>query len=643
MSAYKFTANNEHQPMSKQPNEEPAKRHMLEKWLSMRHVWNIPIYQRHYSWDSEDDAGQVQLFWNVVTEHAESHLRNDPKPAHYFGAILVNEQPRPSAPHAPRVFDVVDGQQRLTTIQLAMLALIHSVREYDDLAKRITDELCPYLYLDTEKNKPILQPTNYDNYQYHAVLFIARHRKADFPEVPGEEEAFAKSKVLRTFNFFRDEYIKFIKTYADANGGPTKVVDSLLDTLLHGFEIVLIQLRDTDRPQEVFQSLNTTSKPLTTLDLIRNDVFQRAADVKERTRYDQVVHDSKEWKTLEKPFWEEKIDARINTTHIEAYLPRMLIAKLPGENIKFERNAVVKTYRDKFVREGNQDILAEVIRMIDYEEIYRDLVERDVGYELPTIENPGVAKSFGIFAFSVWGNRDFWPAVFLVLKSNIPADEQQDILRLLESFVIRRHVSSYPTDNYNQFVPEVCAALSADLSRNSLKRLLLKSTSASLGFPKSEEIIAHRPEHNFIGQKNAKRLSTYVLQILARSMASDADEMSILNKLAIDHILPKSWHTDPEWKAKFLSDGEDLTSENARKVNNQLNAIGNLTLLSTKRNSQKSNRPFSETRKLLNESPLMMNRKIASEHTTWDLQAIEKRGADLVDRIRIIWPHPDEE
>ena len=622
-------------------SEESAKRHTLEQWLSMGHIWNIPIYQRHYSWDSEDDAGQVQLFWNIVAEHAESRLHGAPKPPHYFGAVLVNEQRQQRALNAPRVFDVVDGQQRLTTIQLALLALINSVREDIDLTKLVTEELRPYLYLGTE-GKPILQPTNYDNDQYHTVLFTVRRRKADFTEVEGDEETFAKSKVLHTFKFFKDEHAKFIQRHVgDGNINTKQVIDSLRDTLLDGFDIVLIQLQRTDRPQEVFQSLNTTSKPLTTLDLIRNDVFQRAADV--RPGYDQEICSSSEWQTIETPFWEEKIDERRGTTHIEAYIPRMLIAKLPGENIKGERNAVLKTYREKFVCKGDANILAEVRRMIDYEKIYRDLTQRDAEYQLPTVdvEHPSVAKSFGIFALKVWGSRDFWPAVFLVLKSQLPATEKQNIFRLLESFVVRRHASGYTTENYNQFVLEVCRALHDDISYESLKRLLLKSDSLSARYPKDDDLIANRPEHNFIGQKNARRLSTYILQILARDMGSSADEMTPLNKLSIDHILPHSWHTDPEWKSKFLSNDEDSNSENARKVKTRLNTIGNLTLLTNIRNAKKSNRPFSETRQLLCDSPLMMNRKIA-ENTTWDLQAIEERGTDLVNRICRIWPYPDD-
>ncbi len=622
-----------------------AGRHMLKNWLSMGYIWNIPIYQRHYSWDSDDDAGQVRLFWDTVVDHAESRLRGTPKLPHYFGAVLANEQRQRLPLGAPRTFDVVDGQQRLTTIQLALLALVRSTRKHGEMAKRIASELSPYLYLG---NKPILQPTNYDNDQYESVLLTVDRHKADIIKIDGDDESFAKSKVIHTFEFFDDEYTKFIEKHTgDDDVHMVKVVDSLRDSILEGFDIVLIQLRKTDRPQAIFQSLNTTSKPLTTLDLIRNDVFQRAADV--RHGYDIEVCNSHQWKTFEKPFWEEKIDARLGTTHIEAYIPRMLIAKLPGTVVKFERNSVLKTYGEKFVRTDDNDIVAEVSRMIEYADTYRDLDEREIQFELPTVESSGKVKSFGIFAFNTWRNRDFWPAVFIIVKSDISADEKQRILRLLESYVVRRHASGYSSGHYNQFVVDICAALGDEISYNSLWKLLQKSTSASAGFPTNDAIRADRPEHNFFGKGGAKQLSTYVLQVLARDMMADSSEVREFNKLTIDHILPQSWYNVPGWREQFLAEGEDIASEKAHAVNNRMHTIGNLTLLSATTNPKKSNLPFSETLHLLNNSALMLNKDIVSKYANkdshgekmWDLPAIEKRGADLVNIIRRIWPHPD--
>lgn len=630
-----------------EPTDESAKRHSLADWLTSRNIWHVPIYQRHYSWDSDDDAGQVQLFWDTVVEHADGILNNARKDPHYFGAILVNEQRNTRALNAARVFDVVDGQQRLTTIQLIMLALIHSALEHEELAESLAAKLRPYLYVDNGgKEEPILQPTNYDNYQYHIVLTAVEHKKPNLEVVEAEQEAFDKSKVKKAFDFFRREHVEFVKKRIAAGGvDAEKVYEALHDAILRGFEIVLIQLRRTDRPQEVFQSLNTTSKPLTTLDLIRNDVFQRAADVREG--YDREVCNSRQWKTLEKPFWEEKVDQRLNTTHIETYLPRMLIAKLPGKAVKFERNVLVKTYRNEFAPKHGEDILAEVNEMVEYEAIYRDLVQRKSEHMLPVVEQSGIVTSLGIFAFDAWGSRDFWPTVFLVLKSAVPADEKQRILRLLESYIVRRHVSGQSTAHYNQFVVDVCEVLNKDISCNSLERLLLKSDSPSTGFPKSDAIIANRVEHNFVGQGNAKHISTYMLHVLARNMQSKADEMKIVDKLTIDHILPRSWHTEKGWRDQFLSEGEDSESEKIRQVNNWVDTIGNLTLLSSKNNPKKSNRPFSKVRNLLSESPLKMNKEIvstyANENDEWDLKSIEERGADIVDHIRRIWPHPHED
>lgn len=620
-------------------SDDTAHRYPMGKLFSMPFHWRVPIYQRHYSWGSED-AGQVSLFWETVKKQAKRQLDGEELYPHYLGAILIkeNRQLKGTRLDAPGYFDIVDGQQRITTIQLALLALMEYARTDKNLHADALLELREYVFVNNNLSTPRLLPCNYDKKQYRQVLFAVTEEVVDLGTLAGEDKAFAESKVFATFKFFLDKYKILIASYAANNVDSTKkVFDALRQTLLKHIDVVLIQLRDTDKAQEVFESLNTSGKPLTTLDLIRNNVFQRAAEM--QTNGDQAIFDSKEWQTFEDPFWETSPEKRRKETHVEIYIPRMMIAKLPGKTIKFSRNLVVKAYREEFAPEfGNENILAEVRELIDYADLYRDLTEREPHYALPTIDSGGI-KSFGVFALQVWGNRDFFPVVFLIAKSQLPDGEKQRMLRLLESFVVRRRATNLSSENYNILVPEMCEKLAASLSYGTLKAFLIRQEAEARRFPEDNDINTDRSGINFFGSSNSRKISNYILQIVARDIEPADPESEPINKLTIDHVLPQGWRKNKKWEKQLLGNA-NLHSEKAIEADNMLHTIGNLTLLSAANNPRKSNRHFDESRPLLHDSSLKMNRDIA-KRDQWDLQAIRKRGADLVTRIRRIWPHPD--
>ena len=139
------------------------------------------------------------------------------------------------------------------------------------------------------------------------------------------DENARKSKIYVTFDFFNQEFKRLEEEQpADAD----KVLHAVMDTLLNGFDMVLIVLRESDDAQRVFESLNDYAKPLTTFDLIRNNVFYRAALCKHGK--DEELFNKPKWQQLEEPYWEEKADNRKSdwTTHIEVYIARMLVASI---------------------------------------------------------------------------------------------------------------------------------------------------------------------------------------------------------------------------------------------------------------------------------------------------------------------------
>lgn len=291
-------------------------RKTVREWFTLPFEWRIPVYQRHYAWNAEDDSGPIYLFWQTIKEQTESRLVGEVSSQHYLGAVLVDNKTNRGAVDGIIRYDVVDGQQRLTTIQIALLALIRAADEYQ-LSDEIKKELESFLFLN--ENTPRLRPTNFDRKQFRMVFCNAWDDtiEVDSQNVSGENAG--KSKIVATFEFFQAAYKNLVESYSQKDA--REIIFAIKDTLLKGFDIVLIVLRETDDAQRVFESLNSYAKPLTAFDLIRNNVFHRAAAQEEGM--DERLFNQQKWQRFETPFWEEPADR--SNSHIEAYIARMLV------------------------------------------------------------------------------------------------------------------------------------------------------------------------------------------------------------------------------------------------------------------------------------------------------------------------------
>lgn len=594
--------------------------------MSRPFTWRIPVYQRHYAWDAENESGPVHLFWETVEDQTVARLEGKAPPPHYLGAVLVDEKAQQDPLSEKKDFDVVDGQQRLTTIQLALLALIKVAEERGAAAK---EALGKYIFSDTENEEAKLWPTNFDNKQYRTVLFEVYGEIMARRVLMSDENA-KKSKVMVNFEFLERRFRNLIARYED-DFGVNKVIQKLRITILSGFDLVLIALRETDEAQKVFESLNNYSKPLTTFDLIRNHVFYRAAQ--DGHNKDVDLFNMPIWQKLEDPYWDEAAGQRTKgdqNTHIEAYIARMLVAKMRDENIKFNRNDIFKAYK-KFSN-NYPKVVEEVESVGEYTDIYKYLATG-------TEKNPVTGFRFGVFRWDAWTNKDFYPLIFVILKSGIDILEQQKMIDMLESYVVRRGVCGLPSGNYNKDTASMCKRIGEHPRYAVLREVLTISEKETSRFPEDEEVRYECLTANFYKSP----FNAYILEEIVKwKDESMGDEIDIHHekKLAVDHILPQGWMQNLAWKNALLKQGGGSQNEDALfeiSVRQHIDTIGNLTLMSRGRNSRKSNKSWDSAKKLLRESGFQMNRELA-EKSEWGLSEIEARSRDLADVICQRWP-----
>lgn len=621
--------------MTDKNNSNNDRRKSVRDWLSMDIEWKIPVYQRHYAWDAKEDFGAPQLFWDVVDEQAQAQLKKQRPTPHYFGAILVDEKESDGKQTDRRNFDVVDGQQRLTTLSVAMFALIGAAKQFGDVAE-IKKELEQYVFLppshgESRVARTKVLPTNFDRDKY---LELLKHAYRDSVNDQWEvRDQFEKSKIVFATEFFYNQFADFIKTNCDGNKSDS--INALRDAILDGFEFVLIELTDYDKAQKVFETMNTTGKPLTTFDIIRNSVFERAAE--EEPKLDEHLFGSAKWQELEEPFWEGHPGKRGDgPTHIEMYTARMLMAK-EGRYINLHRNSIVKAYKDRYDKRGMMaDVGKEIAEISAWVPIYKFLVD------CPGSRNPVDANfKFGWFMYSQCKNLEMASAIFSIIAGKQPTQEKQRMIRLLESYVVRRAACGLTDGTYkNNQSPTICKKLGKTPSYDKLHDYLHELDGTAVVFPNNsdvEEGCVSRP----IFKSQQKKYLNYIFNALVLRLADPKDEVTSIGKLTVDHIIPQGWK-ETTWQ-KYLNDkkfSDDV-------VDSRLHTIGNLTPMSGKRNASKSNNPWigengEGARDHLMHCNLTMTKNIGNKNDEWDIDNVTTRSRDIAKMIYEIWPEDIE-
>ncbi len=595
-------------------------RKTIGKWLSESYEWRIPVYQRHYAWNPEEEFGPTQLFWEIVEEQATKRLKKKTIYPHYFGAILVEN--KTGDLQSIQKYDVVDGQQRLTTINVALFAII-GIASQLGYREEVQNQLAKYIFNDPSpgaRKQPKLTPTNFDRTQFGNLLSAAFDAALSYKN---DSDQAQRSKVVQACHFFKEEFKEFVN-----NNSPTDemaAINALINTMMNGFDLVLIPLKKTDEAQKVFESLNNTARPLTTFDLIRNNIFYRAD--KAVPGSDVELFDSLEWQQFEDTFWEGTPWTRSDKdTHVEAYIARMLMAK-EKRFLLSNRNAIFKEYKSFADKEAEKglDVRAEIETISEYVDIYKYIVGENQ-------KNPLRSDfKFGYFMFVICKSMDFYPTIFTIANCNASVEEKQRMVSLLESYVIRRHICKLPSGNYNKQATRICQDLGSKPSYEKLNESLKGSQdSETRVFPSDKEVEYACQNHDFYKRNSLKK---YIFdRIVDYSTDDNYDEKCDTRGLTIDHIIPQAWREKDGWKTALEEFQED-------DIENKIYTIGNLTPMSKGLNSAKSNRGWDDAKGAkvhLGKCDLKMTRRLADKDK-WDIDDINERSKDLAGDICKIW------
>jgi uncharacterized protein with ParB-like and HNH nuclease domain/predicted transport protein len=537
----------------------------------------IPIYQRPYSWT----IPQCRQLWEDIVRSS----KDDSVSGHFIGSIVYIARGIYAVASIPQLL-VIDGQQRLTTISLALAALGRFIEESGIEAEVSRKKIKNYYLLNDEEDGDL-----------HYKLLLTQSDRETLTRLIDDRELpkAVSPRVLENYRFFEAQ---MRGCGLDAN------------TIYRGFaKLIIVDIsldRDHDNPQLIFESLNSTGLDLSQADLIRNYVLM-GMDAEEQTR---VYNDH--WYPMERSFSQDERSAQFDS-FMRDYLT-VKTGRIPNiTDVYSAFKSYVQEQKSTTVRE----VVADIYRNSSY-------------YEQFAFEHSGdkdLKEAFGdINALHV---NVAYPFMLELMddyaQQRLSREELLEVIRLVESYVFRRAICGIPTNTLNRTFASLAREIDKEHYLESLKAAFLLKDSYRR-FPTDKEFATElvvKDVYNF-------RVRNYLLRKLENH---GRKERVVVENYTIEHVMPQNPNLSSEWQKELGDNWEDVQAK-------YLHTLGNLTL--TGYNSELSDRPFHEKRTMkggFDESPLRLNASLARlEH--WNEAAITRRANSLADLAVKVWPAP---
>jgi len=590
----------------------------LERVFERTERLEAPLFQRPYVWKEEPNW---KALWDSIQMVAERRLEGKQLHPHFLGTIVLDQLN--TGLGRIHVRQIIDGQQRLTTLQLALAAARDLCAKLDEarFAKAFEKLTVNDVPLSDDPNDLFkVWPTNADRSDFREVMNAGNAdaiRKMDHGS--GENDWLIPAAYL----YFSDAFEEWLGT-SDTKECRRRI-EALYSTLRDDLHLVIIDLEASDDAQEIFETLNSLGTPLLPADLVKNYLFHRAelegADTSKLYNFHWQKFD------LEKSYWRKEVrQGRLKRPRLDLFLGHFLVLHRREEVLIAQ---LFSAYRD-FIRDGEHGSAADHMKLFSS---YADVYE--------SFETFSPESREGIFFDRLWrlDTTTVFPLLLEVVKRFNGPGHRQELLQILgdlESFFVRRLVCELTTKNYNKLVVELLRELHAsdDFSAAAIRQFLLKQELDISRWPDDQEFKTSWTELLFY--KRLKKKAGMILEALELALHTNKTEKVVIEEgLTIEHLMPQAW--ERHWPLQ-VKEGTSAAEKEAEGRRSLVHTIGNLTLLTKALNPSVSNGHWDKKiPEILKHSALNLNRTLPKR---WDEQAIQARSKELFKTAVTIWPHP---
>lgn len=604
----------------------------------------VPLFQRQYVWNREK---HWEPLWEDLARKFTEYLegRRD-APVHFLGAMVLDQKMTPTG-HVERR-QVVDGQQRLTTLLIILAAFRDLCREQgcEDLANECDSFILNRgMMADAAVDRFKVWPTQLDRGQFADVI-TAGSRTTLETKHPLVRRKYTKKylprpRMVEAYLFFytqlRDFFLGTGSELPLAAHQPLPLrLEDCFTSLKSALKVVVIDLERDDDSQVIFETLNARGEPLLPADLLRNFIFLRAARLGEsqESLYNEY------WRRFDDPFWRVEVrQGRLSRPRSDLFLQHFLSSR---QTVDIPITHLFVEYKFWIERQKPfTTVCDELAALARQGDDFRRILE-------PKADDVLCPLVKFLDCFDI---RTAYPALLHLLDVGLTSEQWKATSVILESYLLRRAVCNFSTKNYNRVFLTLTRSLRRDgASPDGIRKFLSELSGESSEWPRDSEFgDAWHNMHAYLVLQNPK-----IVHILRRLndtyLGSKSEDISINSPLTVEHILPQSWldhwplpdgSNGLTWQELMDAKGDDPRAQATRWRDIIVQRFGNLTIVTQALNSSVSNSAW-KTKKpaLLSASLLPINQKLQTIET-WDEAAIEQRSKELFERAIRIWPGPN--
>lgn len=553
----------------------------IDRIFSDRARYVVPPFQRNYVWT----GAKWDLLWQDVLACAARPDRGN----HFLGAIVLQDDDTVEIGHPKSTF-VVDGQQRLTTIQI-LIAAIRSAAEQAGLAA-LVERTLDLTYIDRDVTQPKLVTALADAEGFALAIggsAAATRRSNDEPTH------------VQAYRWF----LRCIRDWLATQPDPADALPRLLDIVTKRLYVVVADLHDHDDPQAIYERLNSGGEPLRASELIRNHILHRCR----RQGIPVTEAYAQYWESLDDGAWYVRAPGSTEA-EIDVFLRSYLILETRTE---VSERQLFPPFRD-YVATQEDDLRGMLGRIVESAELFRRL---RTGAGLLPHERRFAERmrAAGVYAFM--------PVVMHLFATYSP-DQRRPALDALESYVLRRIICSRPSRNYPGMVVPLLRALTPEADPGAVVSEYL----AARGWPTDAAVRDAIETWNAYGRR---RLAKELLLLAEQQYSGRHAEPIVFASpdLSVEHLMPQAWREE-EWPVDAATEEEAMRERADRK--RYIPTLGNLTVITPDLNGAMGNRSWAEKYPALTRhSRLRINQVLPA--TFASAADIRRRGAFLAELI----------
>ena len=580
----------------------------------------VPLFQRPYVWNQ---SANWEPLWEDIRRLAEQSLaKTDGNRTHFIGAIVVEQLPGSTGSIDTR--QVIDGQQRLTTLQIFLTVLkdISRERGWETYEKRFEKySRNDAAFIDSPHQAFKVWPTNPDRLAFRLTLDAGSlvNLKKVTSEARTDHQPI-NALIPGAYQYFSRSVSDWIAEQSPAFS-EEKSAETLWNVLSGQLRLVAIDLEPGDDAQVIFETLNSQGAPLLPGDLVKNYLFRQAQA--EGLEVEPLYE--RHWKAFEDKWWRTEMrQGRLKRPRLDIFLQHYLSLKTRDDVLVTH---IFETYR-KFAASSS----------LSPEELIRDLA--DYGRVFKRLVSPHENARVNLFlnrlaAIDTATIYPFLLEAFKLYDTPERLSELETIAQSLESFLVRRIACHLTTKNYNRLFLELLAHCEATggVSPTALRDFLLKSDAEAARWPTDDDF-RKALESGLLYRLLTKARLRLLLRAVNQEIESDkSEDIQLPEDLTVEHLLPQNWQE--HWP---LPEMDEAAKTRATQRRDHLkHTFGNLTLLTKKLNPSISNSGWATKRpEITKQSKLNLNREF-HDCPSWGEEEIELRGKRFADILVRFW------